>query len=154
MKKLLLSLALILTFGAYAFHQKTDNEQAIPLIPSQSLSQGTEEGTNPQSQTNTPPAQTTSASFKDGSYTGPVTDAFYGNIQVQTTISGGKITNLVFLDYPKDRSESEEINSQAMPLLKQEAISAQNANVDIVSGATQTSEAFKQSLASALSKAQ
>jgi len=58
-----------------------------------------------------------------------------------------------FLQYPSDRNTSIRINSRAMPILKQEAISAQNANVNIVSGATDSSQAFQQSLASALSQA-
>ncbi|MFI5265170.1 MAG: FMN-binding protein [Candidatus Levyibacteriota bacterium] len=91
--------------------------------------------------------------FKDGTYTGNAADAFYGTIQVQTVISGGKITDVVFLQYPNDRSRSIAINTFAMPNLKQEAITAQSAQVDIVSGATDSSNAFIQSLSSALSQA-
>lgn len=91
--------------------------------------------------------------YTDGTYTGISADAYYGNIQVQVTISGGKITDVVFLDYPQDRGTSRQINGQAMPYLKQEAIAAQSANVNIVSGATDSSLAFRQSLLSALSQA-
>ncbi len=91
--------------------------------------------------------------YKDGTYTGGVADAYYGNVQVQVAVSGGKIANVNFLDYPQDRGTSREINSQAMPILISEAIQVQNANVNIVSGATATSEAFRQSLASALTSA-
>ena len=91
--------------------------------------------------------------FKDGSYTGSVEDAFYGNIQVQATISGGRLTDVQFLQYPNDRHDSIEINSQSNPILAQEAIQAQSAHVDIVSGATDSSEAFVRSLQSALDKA-
>lgn len=91
--------------------------------------------------------------YKDGQYTGDVADAFYGNVQVQATVQGGKISNVDFLQYPNDRSRSIAINSQVMPYLKQEAIQAQSANVDIVSGATATSQAFIISLASALNQA-
>ncbi len=90
--------------------------------------------------------------YKDGSYTGSTADAFYGNIQVKAIISGGKITDVQFLQYPSDRSRSIAINTLAMPNLKQEAIHAQNANVNIVSGATDSSNAFIQSLSSALSQ--
>src|ERR1700733_10756947 len=90
----------------------------------------------------------TSSSYKNGTYTGSASDAFYGNIQVQATISGGKITNVTFLQYPNDRGRSIEINQQADPVLSQEAVQAQSANVDIVSGATDTSNAFIQSLIS------
>ncbi len=91
--------------------------------------------------------------YKDGTYTGNVADAFYGNIQVQATIQNGKITNVQFLQYPNDRTRSIAINTLAMPNLSSEAIQAQNANVNIVSGATDSSNAFIQSLSSALSQA-
>lgn len=91
--------------------------------------------------------------YKDGTYTGSVADAFYGNIQVQAVITGGQITDVIFLQYPNDNNTSRNINSQAMPLLKQEAIQAQSANVSGVSGASATSPAFQQSLANALSQA-
>src|SRR5581483_4387848 len=99
------------------------------------------------------PTVTSSSLYKNGTFNGSSEDAFYGNVQVSITVSGGKITDVSFLDYPHDRGTSVEINSQAMPLLKQEAIQAQSANVDIISGATQTSNAFISSLSTALSKA-
>lgn len=100
-----------------------------------------------------PPNQSMMAGYKDGQYTGNAADAFYGLIQVKATISGGKITDIQFLQYPNDRNTSVEINRQAMPMLKQEALSTQNAHVDIISGATDTSQAFVESLANALSQA-
>ena len=99
------------------------------------------------------PAPQAKGLYADGQYTGSVADAYYGNIQVKVTVSGGKITDVVFLQYPSDRGTSVRINSQAMPYLKQEAIAAQSANVGIVSGATDSSLAFQQSLASALALA-
>jgi uncharacterized protein with FMN-binding domain len=91
--------------------------------------------------------------YVDGSYTGIQADAYYGIVQVQAVISGGKLTAVNFLSYPNDRRTSQEINSQAMPMLQQEAIAAQSANVSGVSGASDTSMAFIQSLDSALAKA-
>jgi len=95
----------------------------------------------------------TTGKFKDGSYTGSVADAYYGWVQVKAVISGGKITDVVFLQYPNDRQTSIEINTQAMPYLKQEAIVAQSANVATVSGASETSKAFRESLGAALALA-
>ena len=91
--------------------------------------------------------------YKDGTYTGSVADAYYGNIQVRAVISGGKISDVIFLQYPNDRGTSVRINTQAMPYLKAEAIQIQGANVNIVSGATDTSRAFRQSMGSALALA-
>jgi len=68
-------------------------------------------------------------------------------------VQGGKLTDVQFLDYPHDRRTSQRINQQADPWLIQEAIQAQSANVDIISGATLTSQAFAQSLYTALNQA-
>jgi uncharacterized protein with FMN-binding domain len=91
--------------------------------------------------------------YTDGSYTGPVADAYYGVVQVQAIVQGGRLAGINVLQYPSDRRTSVVINRQALPMLRDEVISAQSANVDIVSGATLTSEAFIRSLDSALSQA-
>lgn len=99
------------------------------------------------------PTPTTGSGLKDGTFTGNPADAFYGIIQVQTTIANGKIADIKFLQYPNDRNTSIAINEQADPMLAQEAIQAQSAQVDIISGATDSSQAFIESLQSALDKA-
>ena len=100
-----------------------------------------------------PTGNSTTGTYKDGTYTGSVADAYYGNVQTKATISGGKITNVTFLQYPHTHSTSVFINQQAMPYLQQEVIQTQSAHVNIVSGATYTSQAFIQSLSRALSQA-
>ncbi len=125
-------------------------------------SSATAAGSPPPVDTPAPPAKATTVApvkkaptgrYADGTYTGRAADAYYGNIQVAVTVSGGKLTNVTFLQYPNDRSTSRMINQQAMPMLKAEAIQAQSANVSGVSGASDSSAAFKQSLASALAQA-
>ncbi len=91
--------------------------------------------------------------YRNGSYTGSAADAYYGTVQVRAMVQGGKVSNVEFLQYPNDRGTSIYINGIAMPQLVQEAIAAQSAQVDGVSGATATSQAFVQSLASALAQA-
>ena len=80
-------------------------------------------------------------------------DAYYGFVQLQLTVQGGRLADVRFLDYPRDRSTSQYINSQAMPVLRSEAIQVQDAPVDAVSGATYTSQAFNESLSSVLARA-
>ncbi len=99
------------------------------------------------------PTATASGAYRDGSYTGSQADANWGTVQVLAVITNGQISDVQFSQFPNHRSRSQEINSQAMPLLTQEAIQSQQAQVDVVSGATDTSDAFIQSLASALSQA-
>jgi uncharacterized protein with FMN-binding domain len=98
-------------------------------------------------------AKTVPAKYHDGVYTGRSADAYYGNVQVQVTIKTGQIAAVQFLDYPHDQENSRNINSAAMPTLKSEALAAQSAQIDTVSGATETSQAFIESLKSALSQA-
>jgi uncharacterized protein with FMN-binding domain len=91
--------------------------------------------------------------YRDGVYTGPEADAFWGLVQIRATIRNGKIADVQFLQYPSDRRTSQRINNVAIPYLKTEAMQVQSANVDIISGATLTSEAFAQSLQAALDTA-
>lgn len=91
--------------------------------------------------------------FRDGSYTGVPADASWGTVEVQAVIANGQISDIQFLQFPNHRNRSQEINQQAMPMLTQEAIQSQQAQVDVVTGATDTSDAFIQSLSSALQQA-
>ena len=91
--------------------------------------------------------------YVDGTYSGDAIAEYYGVIQVAAVIVNGKLADVKFLQYPTDRATSAMINQQALPQLKSEAIAAQSANIDAVSGASETSPAFIRSLASALSKA-
>lgn len=99
------------------------------------------------------PAPKPAGQYKDGTYTGPVTDAVYGQLQVVATIKGGKLVSTNCPIYPSDNGHSMEVSQFSLPQLRQEAIASQSANVDIVSGATQTSLAYQQSLAAALARA-
>lgn len=91
--------------------------------------------------------------YRDGVYTGPAMAAGYGKVQVKVLVRNGKLSDVQFIDYPHDRQTSQQINAQAMPWLKQEAIQAQSAQVNMISGATLTSKAFVDSLQSALQAA-
>jgi len=91
--------------------------------------------------------------YKDGEYLGISADAYYGYVQVQVVVSRGKISNIKLIRFPNDVNNSIYISTQALPRLKREVIQIQNGNVDIISGATYTSMAFKESVKSAISKA-
>ena len=157
MKKIAVSTVAIAAFIIYAIFNHKSQTQPVTVSTGTGKTQTTQSATIQSEQTSPtsiPVSTPTSQTYKDGTYTGKATDAFYGNIQVKVIISGGKISDVQFLQYPNDQRESIEINTEAMPVLTQEAINAQNANVDIVSRATDSSQAFKESLASALSQAQ
>ncbi|MER5905302.1 FMN-binding protein [Streptomyces mirabilis] len=84
--------------------------------------------------------------------TGSVAQTQYGAVQVRITVSGGKITKSEAVQAPKG-GLSDQKTALAVPKLNQEAVAAGNANIDAVSGATYTSNGYKQSLQSALDKA-
>jgi uncharacterized protein with FMN-binding domain len=126
---------------------------AIPATAAQPTAAPTAPATEPPvppTAAPTAPAPIARSGYRDGEYAGPVTDAFYGQVQVKAVIQQGKIADVQFLQYPNDRRTSIRINNIAMPYLISEAIQAQSAQVDIISGATLTSQAFAQSLESAL----
>lgn len=91
--------------------------------------------------------------YRDGRYTGPTFSAYYGVVQVQADIKGGRIVAINVLRYPNDNWTSRNINSQAVPMLRSEVMRAQSANVDMISGATLTSRAFLRSTYLALRRA-
>jgi uncharacterized protein with FMN-binding domain len=85
--------------------------------------------------------------------TGAVASTRWGPVQVQVAVSGGKITSVQVVQQPEGNRRDEEINASAVPTLVQETLDAQSAKIDMVSGATVTSEGYLQSLQSALDQA-
>jgi len=85
--------------------------------------------------------------------TGPSVDTRWGPVQVEVTISGGRITAITVPVYPDGNRKDQEINARALPILVREALDAQKADVDMVSGATVTSEGYVESLQGALDQA-
>lgn len=96
-------------------------------------------------------SETTSASQ---TYTGDAVQTRYGPVQVEVTVDGsGTVTDITWLDYPANEGKSVQINQRAMPLLTDEALQAQSADVSTIAGASYTSQGFTQSLQSALDQA-
>ncbi len=160
MKKFTVSVLIIGAFILYSLMYNHSN--LFALLPNSSTDSSSSSGSSSRvSSTSVAPAApnapattgTSGSLFKDGSYTGSVADAQWGYIQVKAVIQNGKITDVQFLQYPNERDRSVMINSYADPQLTSEAIQAQSANVDVVTGATDSSEAFIQSLSDALSQA-
>ena len=82
--------------------------------------------------------------------TGSVVSTRWGPVEVQVSLDGTTISGVQVLQYPNGNSRDAEINGSALPILIQETLDAQNANIDMVSGATYTSVGYQQSLQSAL----
>jgi uncharacterized protein with FMN-binding domain len=94
----------------------------------------------------------TTTKTTSGSATGDAIDTRYGPAQVKVTVSGAKITAIEAVQLQSNDPRSQMISSSAERVLKQEVLSKQSADVDVVSGATYTSASYLQSLQSALDK--
>jgi uncharacterized protein with FMN-binding domain len=88
-----------------------------------------------------------------GTFLGSVVQTVYGPVQVEATMRAGKVTGVTALRTPSEAARSQEITAYAVPRLTQEALGAQSAQIDAVSGASYTSAGYIQSLQSALDKA-
>lgn len=98
-------------------------------------------------------SSTTTSKGISGTFVGATAQTIYGPVQVQITVSNGKITEAKALTYPTESFRDQQINSQAIPYLQQETIQAQSANIQGVGGASYTTQGWISSLQSALSKA-
>ncbi|PCN47630.1 FMN-binding protein [Curtobacterium sp. 'Ferrero'] len=115
---------------------------------------GSGSGSSTESSSGTSGSSTgTTASAKDGTYAGQTAQTQYGPVQVQITVAGGKLTDVTALQLTNDGGRSVMISQQAAPILRQEALQAQSAQIQAVSGATFTSEGYITSLQSALDQA-
>lgn len=84
---------------------------------------------------------------------GPVVPTSFGPVQVRVTVHGSQIVDVQALELPVDRARSQRISAQAGPELRTEALKAQSAKIDVVSGATYTSGGYSRSLQGALDAA-
>ncbi|MER7006650.1 FMN-binding protein [Dactylosporangium sp. NPDC000555] len=132
---------------------------AAPAGASQPAAGATKTAAQPAGNKTTAPAArpTTAAAgrttMKDGTFNGKPVYVEYGNVELSIVVSGGKITDIKVLDSPNDHSRSVQISKGALPRLRAEALAAQSADIDTVTGATYTSSGYKLSLQSAIDRA-
>lgn len=88
-----------------------------------------------------------------GTFTGSVAQTQYGPVQVRVVMTGGRMTDVTALQLPNSSSRSVQLSGRAAPVLRQEALSAQSAAINTVSGATYTSQGYRSSLQAALDAA-
>jgi uncharacterized protein with FMN-binding domain len=143
-KTLVIVFTIALLGGAGLYARKHDSQSSA--LTSHSTATGTQAASGSS-------AFSHSGRYKDGSYTGNAADTPYGTVQIAVTISGGKISDVKFLQMPSDEERSRQITQQAEPMLKQVAIDAQSSQIDFVSGATSTSYGYQESLQKALDQA-
>ncbi len=86
-------------------------------------------------------------------HSGPVVENPYGPVQVAVAEEGGKIVDVKAVQMPTEHVRSREISEQVAPMLRTEVLQAQSAEINVVSGATYTSESYASSLQAALHQA-
>jgi uncharacterized protein with FMN-binding domain len=166
MRRIVLWLASTVTIVVllFGYHTSTNKTSAATVASStattassgepsaSSPSDGSSSGSSSSSNTSSSTAGSASSS-KTKTYTGSVAQTRWGPVQVQITVQGDKITKVTVLQQPNGNHKDAEINDYALPILVQDTLSAQSAQIDMVSGATVTSDGYLQSLQSALDQA-
>ena len=130
----------VLLFG---YHTSTNKTSSAATVPS----------TSGPTTTSSPSASSSSGSSDIKTYTGSVAQTRWGPVQVKITVQSGEITKVTALQQPNGNPKDAEINSYALPILINETTQAQSADIDMVSGATVTSQGYLQSLQAALDEA-
>ena len=131
--------ALVMLFG---YHTSTAGSGTTSAVPTGPVATGSSSDS----------ASSSSASGAQ-TYTGDTVQTQWGPVQVQISVSGGVVTDVSTLQHPSGNPRDEEINAYALPVLRESALSAQSADIDLVSGATVTSQGYVGSLQSALDQA-
>jgi len=130
----------VLLFG---YHTSTNKSTSAATVPSASAP----------TTTSSPQGGSSGNSSNIKTYTGSVAQTRWGPVQVKITVQDGKLTKVTVLQQPNGNRRDQEINDQALPILIDETVSAQSAKIDMVSGATVTSEGYLQSLQAAVDEA-
>jgi uncharacterized protein with FMN-binding domain len=130
-----------------------------PSSPASTTTSTARNGSGPRSTTTTTaPAGAGSPSSTTGTpgsttYTGDAAQTRYGPVEVEITVTNGQLSAAQAVEYPTESPRDRQINAWAVPELNQEATAAKNAKIDMLSGATYTSDGYATSLQSALDKA-
>jgi uncharacterized protein with FMN-binding domain len=163
-RRIILALMSTVTAVVLLFGYRTSTAHPATAAPAAVAAGSAGTGGSTGSSTSTTPAAPQSSSSSSSSpsasgtsstktVTGQTAQTRWGPVQVQITVSAGKVTAVNVLQVPSGNGRDVEINNQAVPVLKQETLQAQNANIDSVSGATVTSDGYITSLQSALNQA-
>ena len=138
----------VLVFG---YHTSTNRTTALAVpIPTPAISAA---ATPPPATPSDSPSTSSPTASTAKTYTGDVAQTRWGPVQIEITVAGSKITAVNVLQQPNGNPKDQEINAYALPVLIQSTLDAQSAQIDMVSGATVTSDGYVQSLQSALDKA-
>lgn len=155
----ILSSAAVLAIGwQLGEHGQTQDVAAAPSTSTTAAPPSTSTTATPSPSTTATPSPSATASDPStagvtGTFTGAVSSTRFGDVQVSITVADGTITDVTALKLTDKEQKSVSISNRAAPVLRQEVLAAQSAQVKSVSGATYTSDAYLTSLQSALDQA-
>jgi len=138
----------VLLFG---YHTSTSGPSATNTVVQRPVTGSTATTPSPSATSNSTKSSSTTSATKI--FTGPSTGTQWGRVQVAITVANGKITAVSVPVYPSGNGRDDQINSYALPILIKETINAQSAGIDMVSGATVSSQGYLTSLQGALDQA-
>ena len=138
----------VLMFGYHTSTNSTLSATSQPAFVGSSSTGGSTSST-----TKSNGGSNSNSTSSSSTVTGDVAQTQWGPVQVTLAVGSGRITDVQVVQYPSGNSKDEEINGYALPVLIQETLDSQSANIDMVSGATVTSVGYQQSLQSALDQA-
>ncbi|GAA4401488.1 FMN-binding protein [Fodinibacter luteus] len=142
--------ALVLLFS---YHTSTSPGTAGSVVADPGSGSGSGTASEPDASTGSGESNDSGASSGAATYTGDAVSTRFGDVQVVITVEGGRITASEVTRVPWGNPRDQEINSRAVPILNAEAVDAQSADIDMVSGATYTSQGYIGSLQSAIDEA-
>jgi uncharacterized protein with FMN-binding domain len=140
----------------FGYHTSTSSQAAASaessaVAPVSSGTGSTSSGTSAAAGSTSAPSS--SGSSASTTFTGDSATTRWGPVQVEITVANGTVTDVSVVDYPNNNGKDQQINARALPVLVQETLKAQSADIDMVSGATVTSDGYIESLQSALDQA-
>ena len=135
------------------FSYRTSTSSQLPAVAGTTETPTTGATTAPATAATSASSAAKATSTYTGTVTGTAADTRWGPVQVKVTLAAGKITAVDVVEQPNSNDRDQEINADAVPQLVQETLQAQNAQIDMVSGATYTSQGYVTSLQSALDQA-
>ena len=136
----------------FSYHTSRNEGSTTVAAPASGGSSSSASGSSASGSSGSAP-QAAQGATAAGTFTGDSVMTRWGAVQVEITVADGRITAVDAVEYPQENPRDRQINAYALPVLAQEATQAQSADIDVVSGATVTSDGYIQSLQSAIDQA-
>lgn len=155
MKRIVIALLSTISGLVLLFSYPTSTNKSVTADTAPGAGTGTTTAADPAAAAAAPTtaAAPAAAAAVSGTFTGATVQTRWGPVQVQIVVANGKVTSADAIQYPTGNGNDARINSYAIPKLNAEAVKANSAKIDMISGATVTSSGYLQSLQDAIDQA-